>query len=129
MAQNRWERAAIRYERDLGTLVGWYRNPSAAGKNSLRIAHKSGEVWRSVQPDFVFVHRNGDNLLPSIIDPHSAHQGDAAPKLKALAEYADEHGDQFDRIIGIGVEKGKILYGLDLKDSKIRQAVYESPSD
>lgn len=55
--------------------------------------------------------------------------GDAAPKLKALAEYADEHGGMFDRIIAVGVEKDEILYGLDLKDSKIRRAVYESPAD
>jgi hypothetical protein len=129
MARNRWERATIRHEQNLGSLAGWYRNPSTAGKSSLRIAHKSGETWRSVQPDFVFVHKIAGEVLPSIIDPHSAHQGDTAPKLKALAEYADEHGAQFDRIIGVGVEKDEALYGLDLKDSKIRRAVYESPSD
>lgn len=129
MAKNRWERATITQEQGLGTLVGWYRNPSTAGKNSLRIAHKSGEVWRSVQPDFVFVHEGADELRVSIVDPHGAHLGDSAPKLKALAEYADEYGDRFDRIIGVGVEKDDVLYGLDLKDSKIRRAVYESPAD
>lgn len=56
MAKNRWERATTAHERELGTLEGWYRNPSAGGKNALRIVHESGGVWRSVQPDFVFVH-------------------------------------------------------------------------
>ena len=129
MAKNRWERATIKHEQSLGTLDGWYRNPSAAGKNSLRIAHKSGDAWKSVQPDFIFVHSTDDDLLPSIVDPHGAHLGDSGPKLKALAEYADEHGDKFDRIIGVGVEKDGDLYGLDLKDSKVRRAVYEARPD
>lgn len=128
MTKNRWERATITHEQSIGTLKGWYRNPSAAGKNSLRIAHKSGDTWKSVQPDFIFVHHD-DNLKASIVDPHGAHLGDAAPKLKALAEYADEHGDRFDRIIAVGVEKDKTLYGLDLKSPRIRRAVYESPAD
>lgn len=129
MAKNRWERATIRHEQCLGTLEGWYRNPSAAGKHSLRIAHKSGDGWKSVQPDFVFVHTVDGELKPSIVDPHGAHLGDSAPKLKALAEYADEHGSLFDRIIAVGIERDGDLRGLDLKSSKIRRAVYESPAD
>lgn len=129
MAKNRWERATIKHEQSLGTLEGWYRNPSAAGPHSLRIAHKSGGTWKSVQPDFVFVHNTGTSLKPSIIDPHGAHLGDSAPKLKALAEYADEHGAKFDRILAVGVEKDEALFGLDLKNAKIRRVVYESPAD
>jgi len=129
MAKNRWERATIKHEQALGTLEGWYRNPSAAGKHSLRIAHKSGDAWRSVQPDFVFVHLVDGELRPSIIDPHGAHLGDSAPKLKALAEYADEHGSLFDRIIAVGIEKDGDLRGLDLRSAKVRRAVYESAAD
>ncbi|MFC8734348.1 DEAD/DEAH box helicase [Luteimicrobium sp. NPDC057192] len=131
MARNRWERSTITQEQSLGTLAGWYRNPSAAGKNSLRITHETSDGWKSVQPDFVFVHVDGSGagLKPSIVDPHSAHQGDSGPKLKALAEYADAHGDLYDRIIVVGVEKDGALYGLDLKNPKVRRAVYESPAD
>lgn len=129
MAKNRWERATIKQELGLGTLAGWYRNPSAAGRHSLRIAHKSGDSWKSVQPDFVFVHLVDGELRPSLVDPHGAHLGDSAPKLKALAEYADEHGSTFDRIIAVGVEKDGVLHGLNLKDSKTRRAVYESAAD
>lgn len=129
MTKNRWERATIKHEQSCGTLEGWYRNPSAAGKNSLKIAHKSGDAWKSVQPDFVFVHSAGDNLRPSIVDPHGAHLGDSGPKLKALAEYADEYGAEFDRIIAVGLEKDESIYGLDLKNPKIRRVVYESQAD
>ena len=128
MAKNRWERATIRHEQGLGTLEGWYRNPSSAGKNSLRIAHRTGEKWKSVQPDFCS-STGPTAAAPSIIDPHGAHLGDSIPKLKALAEYADEHGEKFDRIIAVGVEKDGVLTGLDLKSSKIRRAVYECPAD
>lgn len=128
-AKNRWERATIAREQSLGTLGGWYRNPSAAGANSLRIAYESKDSWRSIQPDFVFVHATGNSLLPSIVDPHSVREGDSGPKLKALAQYADEHGDQFERIIAVGIEKDGALYGMDLKDTKVRSAVYQSPVD
>lgn len=128
MKKNRWERATIKQEQT-ETLEGWYRNPSGAGVHSLRIAHESGEAWKSVQPDFVFVHRVDGELCPSVIDPHGAYLGDSATKLKALAEYADEHSHHFDRIIAVGAEKEGALYGLDLKKTKIRRAVYESPAD
>lgn len=129
MARNSWERATIAQEHSLGSLQGWYRNPSAAGKNSLRIAHQAGESWKSVQPDFVFVHQVDGELLPSIVDPHAAREGDSGPKLKALAQYADEHGHEFDRIIAVGVKKDTVLYGLNLKSPKIRSEVYQSPVD
>jgi type III restriction enzyme len=128
---NRWERAVIAQEtKDDTTVVGWYRNPSSAGKHSLRIVYKDGDSWKSVQPDLILVSRNDeDSLRPSVIDPHGAHLGDALPKLKALAQYADEYGDKFERIIAIGVEKDNALYGINLKDPKVRKAVYESAAD
>lgn len=133
MAKNRWERSTIAHEKTIGSLVAWYRNPSTAGPNSLRIVHRDGDKWKSVQPDFIFVHKQADGIRPSIIDPHGAHQGDALPKLKALAKYADDHGDQFDRIIAVGVEKSegdkKYLYGIDMKNSTVRAAVYGSLAD
>lgn len=130
MTKNRWERATIKHEQNLGTLAAWYRNPSVDGNNSLRIVHKSGDKWKSVQPDFVFVHTDSaGDLRPAIVDPHGAHLGDAAPKLKALAEYADEFGHHYARIIAVGVEKDDALHGLDMKDTRTRRAVYESPAD
>lgn len=129
MSKNRWERTVLEHELADDSLAGWYRNPSAASTDALRIAHKSGQSWRSVQPDFIFVHEQDGELHPSIVDPHSVHQGDAAPKLAGLAEYADEHGAQFDRIIAIGIEQDGSLVGLNLKSSKVRHAVFASPAD
>lgn len=132
---NSWERSVIAQETASGSpVVGWYRNPSSAGKNSLRIPFKdSSGVWRSVQPDIILVEDHDGELRPSIVDPHGAHLGDAAPKLKALAKYADEHRDGFERIYAIGIEREedgkKVLVALDLKLPSVRSAVNQSPAD
>ncbi|WP_408897522.1 hypothetical protein ACJ5H2_00095 [Nocardioides sp. R1-1] len=60
----------------------------------------------------------------------SASTGGTTRPCQLRRSLADEHGELFDRIIAVGVEKdGGDLYGLDLKNSKIRRAVYESPAD
>lgn len=69
-------------------------------------------------------------LMPSIVDPHGTHLGDASPKLKALALYADDHGASYERILAIGAETpSHELVGLNLLDSAVRKAVYECPAD
>ena len=75
--------------------------------------------------EYLLKHRKHLLVEKPVIAPTS----EPLRKLKALAEYADEHGELFDRIIAIGVEKDDVLYGLDLKNSKIRRAVYESLAD
>lgn len=127
---NRWERAAIAHELQNDAMIGWYRNPSTASKTSLRVPYKAGDTWKSVQPDLIFVTEAGDGTIrPSIIDPHGAHLGDALPKLKALAEYADRHGSKFERIIAVGAEKDSHLIGIDLLDPSVRADVYGSQGD
>lgn len=127
---NRWERAVLAHELQDDSVLGWYRNPSTATSHSLRITYDANGAWRSVQPDLVFVSEGDDGLLrPSIIDPHGAHLGDAHPKLKALALYADEHGSKFERIVAIGVETEGHLVGLNMLDPKTRAAVHSSPAD
>lgn len=127
---NRWERAAIAHELANASVRGWYRNPSVATKHSLRVPYQAGDGWKSVQPDLVFVTESEDgSLRPSIIDPHGAHLGDALPKLKALAQYADQHGSLFERIIAVGAEKDDHLIGIDLLDPAVRAAVYGAQGD
>lgn len=127
---NRWERAAIEHELKDAATVGWYRNPSLGGRHSLRVPYKAGEVWKSLQPDLLFVTEAADGTIrPSIVDPHGAHLGDALPKLKALAEYADRHGSSFERIVAVGAEKDSYLVGIELLDPTVRAAVYGSQAD
>lgn len=129
---NRWERTAILHELadSADPVVGWYRNPSSASKHSIRVPYQEASgKWKSVQPDLIFVREKDGTLVPSIIDPHGAHLSDAHPKLKALAHYAGQHGDSYDRILAIGVERDGHLISIDLKSPTIQMAVAGSDSD
>lgn len=124
---NGWEESVVKHELidDVSPVVGWYRNPSTASKHSVRITYESGGKWKSVQPGLIFVREVDGVLVPSIIDPHGAHLGDALPKLKALAQYAAAYGDNYHRITAVGLEKDNHLIGIDLKDPKVQMAVFE----
>lgn len=140
MAKNTWEMAVLRKE--LGAnldgsanadLVAWYRNPSTAGRNSLRIAYQDGDSWKSVQPDFIFVERDTTgSLRPSILDPHGTHFGDALPKLLALADYAEDHGEAFLRIDSLAALKqpkageAAELVVIDMLDPQARGQVRQA---
>lgn len=147
MTKNSWEMEVLYRELGLdlqgtaGTslpgmeLVGWYRNPPS-GKSAVRIAYPDGDGWKSLQPDFIFVHRDGKGQLrPSILDPHGTHLADALPKLRALAGYAADHGDRFARVEALaklpatGAGAKTSMWSLDLLDQKTRHAVLTAGVD
>ena len=126
---NEWERAVINSETNRKSLVAWYRNPSAAGKHSLRVPYKKDGEWKSLQPDFIFIDRNAEGeLVASIVDPHSRHLSDALDRLVGLADYAEQFGDRFSRIDSLDLDKDKKFRVLDMKDAKVREAVRKSAS-
>jgi len=121
---NQWERAVIARETARGSLVAWYRNPSAAGKHALRIPYRQGDVWKSLQPDFIFIDRDSDGrLIPAIVDPHSSHLADALGRLKGLAAYAETYGKFYSRIDSLDLDKDGQLRVLDMNDRSVRRAV------
>ncbi|XKH58419.1 DEAD/DEAH box helicase family protein (plasmid) [Citricoccus nitrophenolicus] len=124
-----WELEVLNTEKDSPGFVAWYRNPSAASASALRIAYRDGAGedarWRSVQPDFIFIHEDdAGRLRRSVVDPHGAHLADAVAKLKALVDYAGHHGDAFARIEALSKVDDQML-ALDLTDPATRQAVAE----
>ncbi|WP_420433465.1 DEAD/DEAH box helicase [Candidatus Poriferisocius sp.] len=122
---NSWETKIIKREIEESTLVAWYRNPSRASSAALRIAYMSDEEnWTSLQPDFLVVSRRTDGSLgASIIDPHSFHLADALAKLKALAEYAEQYGDEYVRIESLAENSEGQLVVLDLQSPTVRETV------
>ena len=124
---NRWERAIIETEVARPSFVAWYRNPSRATAAALRIAfEKDAGDWTSLQPDFLIVSQRDDGSLGmSIVDPHGDHLADAKNKLKALARYAEQFGDQFVRIESVSGVSDGALSSLDLKDEAVRVALAE----
>ena len=112
-------------EMERPSFVGWYRNPGSATPASLRIAYQNdaGE-WSSLQPDFIVISRRDDGALAaSIIDPHGDYLADARGKLRALAQFAENHGDRFVRIESIAKADNGSLRVLDLTDPDVRAAV------
>ena len=82
---NVWENAVLERELEEPTFVEWYRNPSRASPDAMRIAYQTdAKIWSSLQPDFLIVSRFTDGSLgASIVDPHSGHLADARAKLNA----------------------------------------------
>ncbi|HEV7647430.1 MAG TPA: DEAD/DEAH box helicase family protein [Actinophytocola sp.] len=116
-----WEIKVLEKELADSDLVGWYRNPTG-GNSSLRVPYRGTRFDKSMYPDFVLFHKTEDGIRPSIVDPHGFHLADAAAKLKGLAEYAEHHGNAFDRIDAVA-EIDKKLLALDLRSKANREAV------
>jgi superfamily II DNA or RNA helicase len=122
---NAWETQVITTEIDRPSFVAWYRNPARATPNALRIAYQddAGE-WASLQVDFVILSRRDDGTLAaSIVDPHGDHLADAKAKLRALADFAESHGDRFVRIVSVSQGTEGTLRALDLLEPHVREAV------
>ncbi len=121
---NEWERKVILQELARKSVVAWYRNPSAASTYSLRVPYLKDGEWKSLQPDFIFIDRNGDGgLTASIVDPHSGHLAGSLERLVGLADFADKHGHAFGRVDSLDWDKDKALRVLDMKDPDTRAAV------
>jgi len=122
---NDWETTVISTETSRPSFVAWYRNPSRATPNALRIAYQDDKgAWASLQVDFLVVSRRDDgSLAASIVDPHGDHLADAKVKLRALADFADVHGDRFIRIVSIAKGSDGSLRVLDLLEPHVRVAV------
>jgi type III restriction enzyme len=120
---NGWEREIVEFELKRPDSVGWYRNPSHNGVESLTVAYRDpiGD-WRSMHPDFVFFNRVGDVVRPSIVDPHGHHLEDSLVKLQGLANYAERYGDAFHRIEAT-LKDGAKWRVLDLKRAEVRTAI------
>jgi hypothetical protein len=117
---NSWEQEIVELELERPDSIGWYRNPSHNGVDSLTVAYRDdiGD-WRSMHPDFVFFNRIGDVVRPSIVDPHGQHLEDSLVKLQGLASFAERYGDAFHRIEAT-VKDGGTWRVLDLKRAEVR---------
>src|ERR1700682_860382 len=122
---NEWEEEVVTTEIARRSFVAWYRNPPRATPNSLRIPYQDeAGKWSSLQVDFLIVSRRDDGTLAaSIVDPHGDHLADAKAKLRALADFADSHGDRFLRIQSVARTADGTLRIIDLLDAGIREAV------
>lgn len=125
---NFWEGEVVKAELARAGTVGWYRNPSRASQDSLGVIYEEGGSPKIVRPDFVFFARLPDGTVAAdIIDPHGIQFGDAIPKLKGLADYADAFGSQYRRIEAVA-KIGDKFRALDLTEASTRAAVAAATS-
>lgn len=120
---NSWEGEVVKSELARAGAVAWYRNPSRASQDLLGIIYEDGGEPRIVRPDFVFfVQQDDGTVVADIVDPHGIQFGDAMPKLKGLAQYAERFGDQYRRIEAVA-KIGDKFRVLDLKEAVTRASV------
>lgn len=124
---NDWETQVMTRELARPSFVAWYRNPTRAMPNALRIAYlDDAGSWASLQVDFLIVSRKDDGTFAaSIVDPHGDHLADAKGKLRALADFAVTHADRFIRVVSIAKGTGNSLRALDLLEPQVSKAVRE----
>ena len=121
---NQWEIEVLDKEMGRPGSQAWYRNPSRPSGDALAIAYQNTQGhWRRMCPDFLFFHRDSENLLVSIVDPHGHHLADALPKLRGLAQFATTHGESFHRIESVARMNDGTLRVLDIADPRVREAI------
>ena len=121
---NQWEVEVLDKEMGRAGFLAWYRNPPRASTDALAVAYESTPGrWRRMCPDFLFFHRDIDDMKVSIVDPHGPHLADARVKLFGLAKFAAEFGECFHRIESVAKTKDGALRVLDLADPAVRDAV------
>jgi hypothetical protein len=122
---NAWERKVVGVETRRKGSRYWYRNPGRGSQESLGIPYEDNGQVKILRPDFMFFGTQPDGtVVADIVDPHATHLGDALPKLKGLAKYAESYPGVYRRVDAVAEVDGKLRV-LDLTSDKVRQAVYE----
>lgn len=112
-SRSTWEADVLDRELGAETLAGWYRNPNS-GRHALAVPYEFGDRTLLMHPDFLFFHRDGDDIVMDVIDPHRHDLADAAPKWAALAQYAQDHADRVRRVLAVIRTTAGELRALDL---------------
>lgn len=120
---NTVETKVLETEMSRDGFVAWYRNPSYSGQDSLGIAYDHQNRTKIVRPDFVFFFKKSDgSIVADIVDPHGTYLGDALPKAKGIAKYAQDHLSDYRRIEIVDDIDGS-LQVLDLTNLNVRAAI------
>lgn len=125
---NQWEQKVLETEMNRSGFECWYRNPSKASQDSLAIAYMESDQYKLVRPDFIFFARKADgSIAVDIVDPHGIHLSDSLPKLRGLAEYAENHKGVYRRIESIADPDGNGKFRLlDLTNSEVRESIFSA---
>ncbi|WJR35276.1 DEAD/DEAH box helicase family protein [Mycobacteroides immunogenum] len=106
-------------------VVGWYRNPSAATENAIRVPYQRKDgTWTTAQPDFIFFQQKADGtVIASVVDPHGTHFDDGIERLKGFADFVDRYPTNFAAFESLTMNSEKVLVKLNLLDADVRKAI------
>lgn len=115
---NTWEEAALGAILQQKSTAGWLRNQSRKSW-ALCIPYEDRGTIRGFYPDFIVLRKIEDRILPDVVEPHDLSRDDSWKKAKGLADYSEEHGIAFGRLL-IGIKEGDNLQVVDVNDRQIR---------
>ena len=124
--QSSWEAYVVKKFCEDKETVGWIRNLSKKPW-SLAVPYDKGSVYGPTYPDYIVFSKVNGAIFPSIIDPHNEAYEDSEKRAIGLAKYAEQHGDQFHRILLI-TKEGEKYRALDLNRTDVRTRIYKAQS-
>ena len=123
---NSWEDKVVLAELQRPGSIAWYRNPARASQDSLGVTYEDGGAIKIVRPDFIFfVQRQDGSIAIDIVDPHGHQFGDALPKLRGLAKYAEQNPSVYRRL-EVVAQVGSQFRTIDLTEPSTRAAVLDA---
>ena len=101
-------------------MILWLRNFDRRDW-SLCVPYDMGGI-KGFYPDLIIIRKTSKGLIADILEPHNPSFVDTVPKAIGLAKFADEHGEEFGRII-IARKKGEQWQYADLQDKQSRERI------
>ena len=110
-------------------MVEWHGTGTRLGPVRIHWASfmKPGTT-RLGRPDFVFFSEvAGGGIVADIVDPHGHQLADSLPKLRGLADYADQNANEYGRIEAISEIDGQYRI-LDCKRPDVKAEIHAALS-
>lgn len=79
---------------------------------------------KAMYPDLVLVRKAKNGFVVDVVEPHRTNEDDTFAKAKGLAQYAEDHGEGFGRLMMLKVEdegEKAVVFGFDINDPSTRK--------
>lgn len=113
-----WEAEVLGQELAREDVVGWLRNLDRKPW-SLEVPYSLAGLAKPMFPDLLIVRQAGTDFKFDILEPHDPSLADNFEKAKGLADFAENHGNLFDRVQMIR-KRGSHYIRLEMNRSAIR---------
>jgi type III restriction enzyme len=122
---NSWESGLLEAEMQRSDFVCWLRNVDRRDY-AFCVPYEMGGI-KPFFPDFAVVRKAGKGFIVDILEPHNDSYVDALPKAIGLAKFAEEHHEEFGRLI-FARKKGANWEFADMCDKATREKTLKMQS-